>query len=178
MKVSIIIRTYNEAKRLPALLAGIARQATEDLEVETIVVDSGSTDDSVAICQRSGCRVERIRKADFSFGRSLNLGCGVAEGDLLVFVSGHCVPVDEHWLRKLVQPLVDGEAVCSFGRQIGNGDSHFSECQIFRKYYPERGGPTQEPFFVNNANAALVRSIWSAYRFDEELSGLEDMALG
>ena len=32
-------------------------------------------------------------------------------------------------------------------------------------------------FFCNNANSAIDRKIWLQYKFDEELSGLEDMDL-
>lgn len=178
MLVSVVIRTYNEARHLPDLLAGIERQQRPNFDVETVVVDSGSTDGTVAIAQRHGARIVHIPKESFSFGRSLNVGCEAARGEHLVFVSGHCVPVHDTWLERLCDPLRKELAVFAYGRQMGNGHSRFSECQIFRKYFPEESRIPQEGFFVNNANSALVRSVWERYPFDEELPGLEDMALG
>ena len=35
----------------------------------------------------------------------------------------------------------------------------------------------QNDFFCNNANAALTRDAWELFKFDEELTGLEDMHL-
>jgi len=177
MKASIIVRTYNEARHLPQLLQGIQDQRASKVEWEVVVVDSGSTDHTVHIATDFGCRIAHIRKEEFSFGRSLNVGCRLATGEILVFVSGHCIPVDNFWLRNLLAPIVDGKAVWTYGRQIGNHESHFSERQILAKYYPAASQIPQDGFFCNNANSALLKSVWERHRFDEELTGLEDMDL-
>ena len=177
MSVSIVIRTHNEARHLPRLLEGIATQQVEGMPIETIVVDSGSDDGTIEIACSFGCRLIHIPKSEFTFGRSLNLGCAAATGDYLVFVSGHCIPASKRWIHNIVQPLAAGIAAYSYGRQIGDDSSRFSECQLFRKYYPESSRIPTDDFFCNNANAALLRSVWDQHRFDEELTGLEDMEL-
>lgn len=177
MLASIVIRTLNEAEYLDDLLKMIARQQTGELAHEVVLIDSGSTDDTVAIARRHGCRVTTISKQEFSFGRSLNRGCDFAKGDILVFISGHCIPVDDHWLLNLCRPVMEGKVAYSYGRQVGDDDSYFSERRIFAKYYPETSAVPQEGFFCNNANSALSRAAWERHRFDEELTGLEDMAL-
>jgi len=177
MRISIVIRTLNEAKHLPELLSGIESQQYDGARIDTVVVDSGSTDGTQDIALRFGCELSHIRREDFSFGRSLNQGCEAATGDILVIASGHCVPTDEHWLRRLCEPVAAGEVGYSYGRQMGGPDSRFSECRIFEKYYPVRSQVPQQGFFCNNANAALSRAAWQAHRFDEELTGLEDMHL-
>lgn len=176
MKASIIIRTFNEERHLPELLSAIQAQQVS-FSYETILVDSGSTDDTLKIAEQFGCRIKHIEKECFSFGRSLNIGCQSARGDCLVFISGHCIPTDEHWLDQLTKPLRDGVIAYSYGRQIGNGESRFSECQIFNKYYPSASRIPQEGFFCNNANAALLKNVWENHLFDEEITGLEDMRL-
>lgn len=174
---SIVIRTLNEAAYLGDLMEMIAQQKLDNLECETVVIDSGSTDDTVAIAQKYGARVTTIAKEEFSFGRSLNQGSDFADGDILVFISGHCIPVDEHWLQTLCQPLIDGSVSYVYGRQVGDDASQFSERRIFAKYFPETSAIPQAGFFCNNANSAILRSAWEGPRFDEELTGLEDMAL-
>lgn len=176
-KVSIVIRTLNEARYLDELLTAIARQKCVDIHPEVVLVDSGSTDGTLEIAERHGCRIFHITREQFSFGRSLNMGCEAAEGEILVITSGHCVPVDEYWLQRLCQPIIDGVAQYTYGRQFGGAQNHFSECRIFAKYYPETSQIPQEGFFCNNANSALHRDAWSRQRFDEELTGLEDMEL-
>lgn len=177
VRASIVIRTLNESAYLGELLAQIHRQKTDTLEVEIVVVDSGSTDGTVDIAHSFGARVTFIAKSDFSFGRSLNRGCAFATGDILVFISGHCIPVENDWLDKLCQPLQDKVATYSYGRQIGDDDSNFSERRVFSKYFPLQSAIPQAGFFCNNANSAIKRSAWEQHLFDEDITGLEDMEL-
>jgi glycosyltransferase involved in cell wall biosynthesis len=177
MLVSIIIRTYNEARHLPAVLEGISRQQKSSLKSEIIIVDSGSTDGSVQIAKQYNARVLHIKKEEFSFGRSLNLGCRMASGDVLVFISGHCVPKTNTWLERLVSPLVHDSISYAYGRQVGNEETRFSEYQLFKKYFPVTSSIPQDGFFCNNANAAIKKTVWSQYLFNEDITGLEDMEL-
>lgn len=176
-KASVVVRTLNEARYLRELLEGIAAQQTNGLSFEVVLVDSGSTDDTLAIAEHFGCRILHIKREGFSFGRSLNMGCEAASGDILVITSGHCVPADPQWLQALCQPLLEGHAQYSYGKQLGGTDSHFSECRVFEKYFPGQSQIPQQGFYCNNANSALLKSAWQRYRFDEELTGLEDMEL-
>ncbi|MBE2260644.1 MAG: glycosyltransferase [Rhodobacteraceae bacterium] len=177
IRISLIIRTLNEAAHLDQLLQSVARQQTGGLTHEVVIVDSGSTDETLEIARRHRCHIHHISRDEFSFGRSLNVGCEAASGDILVITSGHCVPTDEHWLQRLCQPIIDAQAEYTYGSQVGGPDSHFSECRIFAKYYPEQSRIPQDGFFCNNANSAILCSAWEAHRFDEELTGLEDMEL-
>ena len=88
-------------------------------------------DGTLDIAQSFRCVITHIRREEFSFGRSLNRGCEAASGDILVFISGHCVPTDEHWLQRLCQPIGDGLATYCYGRQGGGPDCHYSVCCIF-----------------------------------------------
>lgn len=178
MDASVVIRTYNEVKWLPEALEAVSAQKLDGLQVEVVVVDSGSTDGTREIAERTGCRIVDIRKADFTFGRSLNYGCDAAQGRNLVFISGHCIPDSPHWLTRLVAPLDSGVCAYSYGRQYGRpGVTKFSEEMLFRKYFPETSALPQEGFFCNNANAALPKAVWRDHAFDEEVTGLEDMVL-
>ena len=177
MLISIIIRTLNEETYLDRLIKGIKSQDIEAHQLEIIIVDSGSTDSTLQIAKNHDCRITHIEKSEFTFGRSLNIGCDFAKGDLLVFVSGHCIPASETWLLSLVSPLIDETCDYSYGRQLGHESTKFSECRLFDKHFPGYSKLPQKGFFCNNANAAVTRQIWEAFKFDEELSGLEDMDL-
>ncbi|RMH39237.1 MAG: glycosyltransferase [Gammaproteobacteria bacterium] len=177
MDASIIIRTYNEARWLPAVLEAIANQTLARERFEVLVVDSGSTDGTREIAKAHGCRLVSISKEEFTFGRSLNLGCAVAEGRALVFLSGHCIPATHDWLERLIAPLGERGIAYVYGRQLPHERSKYSEGQLFRKYFPERSALPQEGFFCNNGNAALLREVWQDNLFNEALTGLEDMDL-
>lgn len=177
MNVSVVIRTLNEARHLGALLEGIANQIYPRGEIEVVVVDSGSTDGTIAIAERFQAKLVHIAKEDFSFGRSLNVGCAAATGEALLFISGHCIPAAPSWISSLVAPLHTDGIAYSYGKQIGDHSSRFSEQRIFEKYFPDASAIPQQGFFTNNANSALLKHVWEKFPFDEQLTGLEDMHL-
>ncbi len=177
MLASVVIRTYNEEKYLDRLLTQIFLQKCELVDLEVVVVDSGSTDNTLKIANKHGCRITHIKKSDFTFGRSLNVGCEFAQGDFLLFVSGHCIPTDEYWLDNMCKPLIDGVVSYSYGRQEGKDTTKYSEYRHFEKWFPEYSKLPQEGFFCNNANAAITREAWLKFKYNEELTGLEDMHL-
>lgn len=175
--VTVVIRALNEAEFLPECLSSVLGQ-DYDGEIEIVLVDSGSTDRTVEIAESYNCKIVHIKKSNFSFGRSLNMGCSAASGDVLVLLSAHCIPTDRFWLKNLVQPISDGVCEYSYGRQIARlGISKFSEGMVFKKYYPEKSSSPQVGYFCNNANSAIKRTTWDALRFNEVLTGLEDMEL-
>jgi glycosyltransferase involved in cell wall biosynthesis len=173
--VSVIIRTLNEEKYLPELLETIKKQSSDDFEIEIVIVDSGSTDKTLEIARAYSARITFIEKENFSFGRSLNVGCEFANGKYLVFVSGHCIAVGGRWVHDIVIPLKEGKCLYTYGRQEARDTTKFSERQLFSKYFPDTTQIPQEGFFCNNANAALLKSVWEKFKFDENLTGCEDM---
>ncbi|NIW46224.1 MAG: glycosyltransferase, partial [Gammaproteobacteria bacterium] len=67
-----IIRAFNEEEHIGRLLTGILQQTVTDVEI--ILVDSGSTDATVAIASHYPVKIVHIRPQDFTFGYSLNRG--------------------------------------------------------------------------------------------------------
>ena len=173
---SIIIRAYNEEAHIRRLLQGITEQTVRDVQV--ILVDSGSTDGTVAVAQEFEVEVVHISPEEFTFGRSLNLGIAQARADLVVMASAHVYPVYPDWLEQLLAPFKDDEVGLTYGKQRGANNSHFSEQQIFKHWYPEVSSPRQDHPFCNNANAAIRLKLWQEHAYDETLPGLEDLEWG
>lgn len=174
MRVSIVVRAYNEERHIEKLLLGIRGQRKKVDEI--VLVDSGSTDSTVDIGRRYGCKIVSIHPHEFTFGSALNRGCAAASGDICVFVSAHVFPLYGDWLESLVVPLEDQRYVLAYGRQLGGHINKFSEHQIFARWFPAQSASPQKTYFCNNANAAIRRSIWEAIPYDESLTGLEDLA--
>lgn len=172
--VSLIIRCYNEEKHIGRLLSGVMQQ--QGIDYEIIIVDSGSTDATVSIAQRYPIQLISIDPQNFSFGRSLNLGCQQASGEYLVFASPHVYPVYQDWLKQLIAPLqTNPQIALSYGKQRGNNQTQFSEHQIFAQWFPDQAQIPQTTPFCNNANAAIRRDLWQKYPYNEDLTGLEDL---
>ena len=178
-RCSVVIRAYNEANHIGRLLEGLRRQGTAGhqsvQDTQIILVDSGSSDATVDIAAGYGAEVVHIRPEEFSFGRSLNLGIAQARAEMVVIASAHVYPVYPDWLERLLAPFANPQIALTYGKQRGAPESYFSEQQIFARWYPDHSNPLQAVPFCNNANAAIRRSLWEQYPYDESLSGLEDL---
>lgn len=174
MNCSIVIRAYNEARHLPRLLEGIKQQTLEDVEI--ILVDSGSTDETVMIAESFGAKIVHIAPQEFTFGRSLNHGIEAATRELVIIASAHVYPVYPDWLEGLLEPFADASIGLTYGKQRGTEISKFSEHEIFARWFPDVSDLRQSHPFCNNANAAIRRSLWEIHPYDETLTGLEDLA--
>ena len=175
MKCTIIIRAFNEEKHIGKLLKGIKQQIS-DFEIEIILVDSGSTDNTRNIAIKEGVKIVEIKPEEFSFGYALNIGCEVATGDFFVFVSAHVYPVYVNWIQKLLEPFDNERVALVYGRQVGDDNSKYSEKRIMHKWFPSVSNYNQQQPFSNNANAAIRKSLWMEQKYDETLTGLEDLA--
>lgn len=173
-RVSIIVRCLNEERHIGRLLKGLVEQNRPADEI--VIVDSGSTDRTLEIAGEFPIKVVHIAPEDFSFGRALNVGCEAASGDVFVNVSAHVYPVYDSWLRELTAPFRSPKVVLSYGRQQGDDSTRYSERRIFSQWFPAESEPSQRHPFCNNANAAVRRDVWERYRWDESLTGLEDLA--
>lgn len=171
---SIVIRAYNEEKHIGRLLTGIFQQTVKDIQV--ILVDSGSTDATVAIASRYAVDVVHIQPEEFTFGYSLNKGIERAEADLVVMASAHVYPVYPDWLERLLQPFKDPQVGLVYGKQRGAPVTDFSENQIFQTWFPDKSAHRQDHPFCNNANSAVRRSLWELHPYDETIPALEDLA--
>jgi len=171
---SMVIRAYNESEGIGRLLAGIQQQTIKDVEI--ILVDSGSTDDTVDIATGYGASVVFISPEEFTFGRALNRGIAAGLGKFVIIASAHCYPVYPDWLERLLEPFKDETIALSYGKQRGGDKNNYSEHQFFRKYFPDISQPQQGNPYSHNANAAVRRSLWEQHHYNENLTGLEDLA--
>lgn len=167
-ETSIIIRTFNEEKHIGNLLKALREQDYRDYEI--IVVDSGSTDNTLKIARDFGCdSILQIESQDFTFGYSLNVGCRQSQGKYIVLISAHTVPIDNQWLSHLLSPFRDEKVAVVYGRQIAAPETKFSEKRDFERFF---GSSSTHP---NNANSAIKKELWQEHPFDEYLFGLEDI---
>lgn len=110
-KISIIIPVYNTQDFLRKCIESILQQTIRDIEV--ILVDDGSTDNSPAICDeyaKKDSRIRVIHKKNGGLSDARNAGIEVAEGQYLGFVDS-----DDY-----VHPMMY-ETLLGFAEQEGAG---------------------------------------------------------
>src|SRR5262245_32922505 len=163
--ISILIRAKNEALGLPATLEAIARQRI-DVPVEVVVVDSGSTDGTIAIAEAAGARVVHLET--YRPGLAVNAGMRVARGPVVVLISAAAFPADEGWLAALVAPLRAGDEdlAGAFGRNLPVPGVSPIEEPLLRRIFSETA--TGAP--LSFTNAAVRRDVWERYPCDETIA--------
>lgn len=88
-EISVVVPIYNESANIPPLLAAV-RSALAGRSHEIILVDDGSSDDSVAIAEKNADADTVIVKFARNFGQTSAMAAGIesASGDYIVTLDG------------------------------------------------------------------------------------------
>ncbi len=104
IRVSVVIPAYNAADTLPATLAALCGQTVPPQDVEVIVVDDGSTDDTAHLASCHPVRL--IRQENQGPAAARNAGAKAAKGEVLVFTDADCEP-EPAFLAEILRPFAD-----------------------------------------------------------------------
>src|SRR5579863_8962816 len=101
-KVSILIDTYNHERFIERAITSVLEQDMAMDNVEILVVDDGSTDQTSELVRRFEPRVRLIRKANGGQGSSFNAGIPECRGEIVAFLDG-----DDWWAPKKLRRVVE-----------------------------------------------------------------------
>ena len=202
MRTSIIIAAHNEGDRLLKTLNSLF-ETTAGLEFETVVVDDGSTDGSVATATRRFSRLRIVTLPErLGTGAAKDLGARESDGDTLVFLDSHTRP-ERGAVRTLVErveklqgqailvpkvPALDVEKWQNSRRQIGYGyqldlstfDSRWMSTDELRPASSQFSGLYESPGLIGCA-FAMTRDLYDRlWGQDAGMRGwgVEDLDLG
>ena len=105
MKLSIIIPLYNSGQYLPTCVDSIFDQGLNDSQYELIIVDDGSTDDSLQVAKKYAdvnLNITIITKDNGGVGSARNKGMAAAKGDYIYFIDP-----DDYLNDKVLPRLMD-----------------------------------------------------------------------
>lgn len=119
IKATICIPTYNGEEFLEDTLKQIFKQDC-DFEFEVLVIDSGSTDNTLSIVQSfPEVQLHQIPNSEFGHGKTRNLAAKLGKGEFMVFLTQDAVPANKRWLGYMLEPfMINDKVVCVFGKQI------------------------------------------------------------
>lgn len=115
MKVTVIIPVKNGAQTLEKCLSSIRNQTVEDVEI--IVLDSMSDDDSKEIALKSSAKIIEVPKGAFNHGLTRNTGVQYASGDLLFYTVQDAFLSEKDLLQKMVKHFDDAQVMGVAGHQ-------------------------------------------------------------
>jgi rhamnosyltransferase len=166
---SIVIRTKDEGDSIGRLLEILQSQTIAD-RLELIVVDSGSTDTTVAIARERGVEPIEIPAASFTFGGALNTGCEVASAPLIVALSAHAFPHDDGWAERMVAAFADERVACACGDPLQPDGRPLADPVLQDAEHARR-----HPFWgYSNAAGGFRAELWRQRPWRADMPGTED----
>jgi glycosyltransferase involved in cell wall biosynthesis len=183
--VSAVIRARNAAWHLQRCLAGLKRQILPgSLKLQIIVVDNGSTDDTILVARRYGASIVPMKPEEFTWGSALNKGIALAVGQTVLLLSSDTYAPDTGWLDEMLKPFADPDVAAVYGRQIPYRDAPVDERVRLKKYFPpsslrfnnkdSNAHPSGRGIIVSNACAAIRREVWQELPYDEKITAGEE----
>lgn len=188
MKASIVIPTKNAGPLFKKVLNAVLGQETP-WRYEVLVIDSGSSDDTVEYCRGLGdekLHIHTIPAREFGHGRTRNLGISMTSGEFIALITQDALPANQFWLRNLVAAVEQAPDVAgAFGRHLPYPDAnpyvardlqlHFDGFlqwgPIFRlddaQRYERDVGYRQVLHFFSDNNACIRRSVWDDYPYPD-----------
>lgn len=129
-KISIIIPTFNESKNIKNCLDSIFTQNYSLKELEVIVVDNNSTDDTAEIVKKFPIK---LLKSDKRHGEiSKMIGFKAAAGEYVVYIDADIELRGAGWIKRMIKPLEENKDI------IGS----------FTRYYSKQSDPAIERYLT------------------------------
>ena len=112
---------------------------------------------------------------NYTPGKALNKSIKKTSGKYIVFISSHCIPLNNFWLQQFYDYMEKNpEIVASYGRQLPlPGTSSKDKLDLSILFRDE---PTifSKDSYLNNANAIYKSSFLKNNLFDEKVTNVED----
>jgi len=115
--VSVVVPTKNAGPLFAEVLDGIKTQAAA-CPIDVTVVDSGSTDGTVALARKHGANVIPIDPSQFNHGLTRNLAIENSSGEVVVLLTQDAIPGDTQLIQNLTKAFDDPLVAGVYGRQV------------------------------------------------------------
>jgi glycosyltransferase involved in cell wall biosynthesis len=119
--ISFVIPTYNAGSHIERCLKSIRAQGYPKERLEILVLDGGSSDNTVSIAKKFDCRILNNEKKLAEF--VVQLGIEQARGDLLVVFAADNELVGNDWARTVATLFTVDQGLCAlWGRLVSGRD--------------------------------------------------------
>ncbi len=172
--IPIVVRSHNDLALLIQTLEMIKKQT---IPFELHIFDNDSNDGTADILPDYTCHIHRVPAGTYVPGRVLNEAMKATnqEAPFIVFLNSDCTPLNENWLKELVEGFKDNKVGAVFGRQLPRDDCH----PLFAKdTHDTFGDGSRQKYWkhcFSMASSAIRRSCWNEEPFSETLTYSEDI---
>ncbi len=137
--LSVVVPTWNGGARFRELLLALASQ---DLEHELVVLDSGSRDGTPEAARAAGARVESIPQSEFNHGASRNRAIALTHGEIVALLTQDALPMGGDYLRSLAKPFANPRVDGAYARQYPRPDCDPLLAERLRRWSASRSEPS------------------------------------
>jgi len=180
--ISIIIPVYNVEKYVDECIKSVINQTYQNIEI--ILIDDGSKDESGNICDEYGKKDKRIKVIHIDNGgvsKARNIGLDQAKGQYITFIDADDY-VEENYIEQLYEQCkIDNVDISITGTTDFKDDNLEIECKS-RKYKKIINSETaikeilNEKFFVSVIWGKMYKKeLWNNIRFNLNTKIAEDL---
>jgi rhamnosyltransferase len=181
-RFSVVIPTKNGGPLFKNVVEALKKQSIWP-QAEFIVIDSGSTDETVKIARAAGARVIEISPKEFNHGATRDLGISLASCEIAVLMVQDAVANNPNMLAKILRPFDDNAVVGVYARQIPQPDADMLTKRNLNNWLTGRMDrevrkmksiewydslPSMEKYFFcnfDNVCSAIRKSVWQEQQF-------------
>jgi glycosyltransferase involved in cell wall biosynthesis len=173
--ITALIRTYNSERTLPRCLRSLEAQSHSPEHV--VVVDSGSTDDTLSIARSHGAETVHYPSDEaFNYSRAINVGMKRVDTEYTLIVSSHVSLPDPATLQILTGLLREDDRRCAASirgmadsaEEAKTGDLQW-ETVTADNFVSRYGG-----IAISNSCNLIPTVLWHQNAFDEDIPRCED----
>ncbi|MBD80806.1 MAG: hypothetical protein CL840_17960 [Crocinitomicaceae bacterium] len=169
MDISIIIPTWNEEENIAFLIDRINNDLTRNLKYEIIIVDGGSSDNTIKLANERNVKLILTQKGR---GNQLCTGAKEANGEILYFLHADSIP-PPGFLNLIMQEIENGAEVGCFQLKFtpSNLILRFYEFFVGYPYLLFRGG--DQSLFITRKLYAKIDGFNKNLKFMEDIDLLK-----
>lgn len=181
-KISIIVPVFNLENYIENCIKSLIEQTYKNIEI--ILVDDGSTDNSAEVLDKYSKldkRIKIIHKNNEGVSKARNIGLNESQGKYITFVDGDDT-VDENYVEFLYRSMIDNKADISI---CGHRDIKNENIIFETKDYIKLSNNVEalKMLFETNYFSTTIwakmykRELFKENRFDETVAVAEDLDL-
>lgn len=176
LRVSLVIPMRNEAKALAEIIDSIKQQTLQPDEI--ILVDGGSTDNTLAVARQligPDPRFRVLEAGEATPGRGRNVGIAAARHEWIALTDAG-IQLQSHWLEQLVATAqADPGLDIVYGNFEPMCGSFFQRCAALSYVPPEQARGNYKMRGPSIASSMVRRTVWQAVGGFPDWRAAEDL---